>query len=153
VRDLVKIAKRWEREHVIPHCAVCSKPCCKLETVVLDLEWPQVRELYKITSSKKQFDQNLPSYIRVQDGKYYAHGEQCPAYVDARCSVYEKRPTSCRDFPIYEDGDAITVDTRCEAIDVAEIEKALGNVTAVVDRDFPVLVSFISQAENEGVDC
>jgi Fe-S-cluster containining protein len=145
VRDLVKIAKRWEREHVIPHCAVCSKPCCKLETVVLDLEWSQVRELYKITSSKKQFDQNLPSYIRVQDGKYYAHGEQCPAYVDAKCSSYEKRPVSCRDFPIYEDGDAITVDTRCEAVNLDEIEKALGDVVREPDPAFPVIVSFVKR--------
>jgi len=54
----------------------------------------------------------------------------------------------CSDFPVYADGDCLTADLRCEAVDIdtlsAWVVDALGPETRVVqsaDRDFPFLVS------------
>lgn len=109
----------WQREHIIPHCPECAKPCCNLDELVLDLSKRELAALYQITPKK------LPAHIKAHEGRYYAHGKPCPAYVDKKCTHYATRPEGCRDFPIYQDGDAITVDTRCEAVNADAVERAL----------------------------
>ena len=145
----------FQREHVIPHCPQCSRPCCALTDVVLDLSFAEVKGLYRITSSKKDFDRALPSSIRTQGGRYYAHGSPCPAFdtTAQTCRVYatSTKPVGCSDFPVYEDGDAVTEDdthadtaavteaepekqplSEGEAVAVAQTEKT-GESEAVVD--------------------
>jgi Fe-S-cluster containining protein len=132
-------AQRWQREHVIPHCPECAKPCCNLDELVLDLDKRELRELYGIGPKK------LPAHIKTQDGRYYAHGKPCPAYVDTKCTHYATRPEGCRDFPIYVDGDAMTVDLRCEAMNADAVERALRASFDRVERaasDFDELVVF-----------
>ena len=145
-KDLVAAARLYQEQVVIPHCAVCSRPCCKLDELVLDLDWPRVRALYQITSSRKAFNAALPTNIKEERGTYYAHGQPCPAYDDVtkRCNVYgtDTKPPSCTDFPVYEDGDVITADTRCEAVNLDELQKRLGDVVREHDDEFPVLVTF-----------
>lgn len=142
------VADDYQTRVVIPHCAVCARPCCNLDDVVLDLEWRQARAIYQITKSQKQFDSALPPSLKKAHGRYYAHTAPCPAYVDKKCSVYnsDAKPQSCSDFPVYKDGDALTVDTRCEAVDVDEVERLLraqyARVTRTPDPEFPVLVTF-----------
>ncbi len=113
------VVAAFQRERVIPHCPRCSRPCCALTDVVLDLSFAQVQGLYQIASSKKAFDRALPPSIRTQGGRYYAHGAPCPAFDTAAqsCRVYgtATKPQGCSDFPVYEDGEAVTVDLRCEA--------------------------------------
>ena len=151
-------ARSYEARVVIPHCASCARPCCALTDVVLELEWPQAQALYQITSSRTDFDRSLGngtgrSDIRAQGGRYYAHAQPCPAFDETarRCRVYdtEQKPPSCTDFPIYEDGDAITADLRCEAVALEvlgqKLDAAAGpdfTVVAVPDLQFPELVSF-----------
>jgi hypothetical protein len=148
LRRLVQAAKAWERAHVLPHCAVCSAPCCALETVVLDLDWPRVQKLYKIGKNQRAFDAALPPMLKKQGDLYYAHKAPCPAYQDKKCTVYDSalKPPSCSDFPIYRDGDAVTADRRCEAVDVDALERALSAVAPVrrqVNDAHPVFVSFV----------
>jgi Fe-S-cluster containining protein len=157
---LVRAAQEWEARVVIPHCAVCARPCCKLESVVLDLDWPRTRTLYRIGESQRVFDHGLaegrgPEHIRKQGDTYYAHGKPCPAYDEGahRCTVYgtPTKPPSCSDFPIYEDGDGVTADQRCEAVDVAALQKHCEEQTgtrlrALPDADFPQLVTLVPAA-------
>lgn len=147
------VVAAFQREHVIPHCTRCSRPCCALTDVVLDLSFAEVKGLYRISSSKKAFDRALPPSIRTQGGRYYAHGSPCPAFhtTAQTCGVYgtSSKPQGCSDFPVYEDGEAVTVDLRCEAarqhlpVLRARLTEALGAVDEARDADFPdTFVSF-----------
>jgi len=113
-------ARAFEEAVVIPHCQACQRPCCGLGDVVLELDFSQVQQLYRIEKPKKEFDRNLPTAIRKQGDRYYAHGEPCPAFnaTTRLCTVYQTttKPQECSDFPIYEDGDVVTADLRCEAV-------------------------------------
>jgi Fe-S-cluster containining protein len=116
-------AKKFEADVVIPHCAVCKRPCCALTDLVLDLSFVEASGLYRIGAKKKAFDADLPPAIKKQQAHYFAHGTPCPAYDVAghRCEVYdtERKPRGCSEFPIYADGDGVTADLRCEAVAAA----------------------------------
>lgn len=121
---LLRAARSFEADVVIPHCVACSRPCCGLSDVVLALDFAQVQALYRIERPKKEFDRALPSSIRKQGERYYAHGEPCPAFdlTTKKCRVYAtaQKPQECTDFPVYGDfgeGDGVvTADLRCEAL-------------------------------------
>lgn len=139
---------------IIPHCPVCTKPCCNLDELVLEMEWKSAQALFQIKGTRAAFDQQLhegegPPDLKEHHGRYYAHTRPCRAYVDKKCSVYgtDKKPEGCSDFPLYVDGDAVTADRRCEAVDVdaihAALEERLGRrVTRSVDDQFDFFVTF-----------
>lgn len=128
--DLTEALNQFQQQKINSHCSSCSRPCCLLTDVVLDFTWPQFTALYEIKISQRQFDQGLqqrgePTYIRKQEGLYYAYGSPCPAYDTAnkKCNVYNTplKPVNCSDFPLYFDGDEIIADSRCEALDLATL--------------------------------
>lgn len=157
---LARAAAQWQAQHIVPHCARCAEPCCRLRTVVLELDWRRLRALYVIEESRRAFDATLaagagPAHIRKQGARYFAHGQPCPAFDEQtrRCAVYGTalKPESCTDFPVYQDGDVITADRRCEAVDVdvlvAHLAAAAGvPVVAEPDREFPELVALVPRA-------
>ena len=130
---------------------------CRLDALVLELEWKQVKTLWKISEARTAFDRRLasgtgPVEIRESEGLYFVHSKPCPAYVEASgsCSIYgqELKPLGCSDFPVYEDGGSIMADLRCEAVDIealtAWISRSLGPEFRIVrsaDRDFPFLIT------------
>lgn len=144
---LLRAARAFEDDVVIPHCVSCARPCCGLTDVVLELDFQQVKDLYKIERSKKELDRALPSSIRKQGERYYAHGEACPAYdlTTKKCRVYatKTKPQECSDFPLYGDGDVVTVDLRCEAVAAhvealrARLRAAVPGVVEARDAEFP----------------
>lgn len=154
---LAAAAQSYQDAHVIAHCKVCSEPCCKLDKLVLELNWRQVKTLWRLDESRTAFDKRLasgqgPTEIRAGNGLYYAHQKPCPAYDTAAqsCRVYDQplKPGGCSDFPVYGEADSVTADLRCEAVNLtllkAWIETALGPEFRVIqsaDRDFPFLVS------------
>lgn len=157
VAMLRDVANRYQAEVVIPHCRVCSQPCCRLNPLVLELDWQQLKTIWLIDGSRAAFDRRLasgkgPADIRAGNGLYYAHGNPCPAY-DASahaCRVYDQpvKPAGCSDFPVYEDGDVIVADLRCEAVKldvfVARVAQAAGpgfRVVTSADRAFPFMVT------------
>jgi Fe-S-cluster containining protein len=139
---------------IIPHCPDCTKPCCNLDELVLEMEWKSAQALYQIKTTRSQFDQKLhegdgPSDLKESHGKYYAHTKPCRAYVDKKCTVYgtDKKPEGCTDFPLYVDGDAVTADKRCEAIDIElvqrDLEQSLGRkLKRTVDSQYDFFVTF-----------
>jgi Fe-S-cluster containining protein len=155
--ELSDIADAYQAASVIPHCAVCARPCCKLDALVLELEWKQIKTLWRIEDARAVFDRKLasgkgPVEIRAGNGLYYVHSKPCPAYDEAghACTVYGQaiKPAGCSDFPVYEDEGSVMADLRCEAVDlsalVAEIARTVGPEYRVVesaDRDFPFLVT------------
>ena len=157
VDALAAAAAAWQERVIVPHCAVCREPCCRLNTVVLDLDWARVQALYRIETPKRAFDAALaggngPSQLRKQGDLYYAHVLPCPAYDEAahRCTVYGSalKPPSCTDFPVYVDGEGVTADRRCEAVDVAALQAHLERATGMrlrqePDDDFPELVTLV----------
>ena len=67
----------YQRAHVIQHCAVCANPCCRLDRLVLELNWKQVKVFWQLDEARAAFDRRLalkgPEEIRAADGLYFAH--------------------------------------------------------------------------------
>lgn len=153
---LEEAATQYQRAAIIPHCPTCTRPCCALDELVLELDWPQTRALYQIRTSRSQFDRAVhegegPPDIKESHGRYYAHGKPCRAFdVETHhCRVYgtDAKPEGCSEFPVYRDGRVITADRRCEAVDVdalhAHLERATGlTLERNVDAQFSFFVSF-----------
>lgn len=155
--DLAAAAADYQAAKVIPHCTQCAKPCCKLDVLVLEVEWKQIKTLWKLDESRAAFDQRLssgngPVEIRESEGLYFVHSKPCPAYDAAggSCKIYgqDLKPVGCSDFPVYEDSGSIMADLRCEAVDIAAltawIASTLGPEVRIVqsaDREFPFLVT------------
>lgn len=154
---LREAAAAYQNAHVIQHCARCAKPCCRLDVLVLELGWKQVKAFWRINQSRALFDQRLaagdgPAEIRAGDGRYYVHTKTCPAYdaTHRSCRVYGQalKPVGCTDFPVYEDGDCVIADLRCEAVDITVLAdgmaRAVGaefRISQSADQDFPFLVT------------
>ena len=156
-QELAAAAAAYQVAVVIPHCPECAKPCCRLDRLVLELEWKQLKALWQIDESRSAFDRRLsagkgPAEIRAGDRLYYAHTKVCPAYDEAKgsCRVYgrETKPAGCTDFPVYEDSGSVIADLRCEAVDlealVAWIARAVGPEFRIIhsaNEEFPFLVT------------
>ena len=156
-KELAAAAAAYQVDVVIPHCAECSKPCCRLDPLVLELDWKQLKSIWRIEESRTAFDRKLcsgkgPEEIRAADGLYFAHGKPCPAYDETghSCRVYgqEVKPVGCSDFPVYEDGSSVVADLRCEAVDldalIAWLGRAVGPEFRIVhsaNKEFPFLVT------------
>lgn len=150
-------AASYQDAHVIHRCAGCVKPCCRLDLLVLELNWKQVKVFWRLKESRAAFDRRLssgngPEEIRAGDGHYYSHTKACPAYDETRraCRVYGQtlKPAGCTDYPVYEDGGCVIADLRCEAVDTAVladwIARAVGPEFRIVqsaDKNFPFLIS------------
>lgn len=147
----------YQESTVIPHCPSCTRPCCRLDTLVLELEWKQVKLFWKVGESRAAFDKRLasgegPEEIREGDGLYYIHSKPCPAYDEQQgsCRVYDQdcKPAGCSDFPVYQDASDVVADLRCEAVDLDQLVAALAGVLGEefrivrsADAEFPFLVS------------
>lgn len=156
-QKLDAVAAAYQLADVIPHCAECTKPCCRLDPLVLELDWQQLKSFWRIKASRTAFDRQLaagkgPVEIRSGDGLYYVHGKACPAYDEAQrsCRVYdhELKPAGCTDFPVYQDRGSVIADLRCEAVNLdalkALIARSVGEGFRVVhtaDEQFPFLVT------------
>jgi Fe-S-cluster containining protein len=154
---LTAAAANYQVTVVIPHCAECAKPCCRLDPLVLELDWKQLKALWQLTESRTAFDRRLssgkgPAEIRAADGLYYAHRKICPAYDEAHrsCRVYDQelKPAGCTDFPVYQDRGSVIADLRCEAVDLKGLTAWLGHsvgqefrIVQSADKEFPFLVS------------
>jgi hypothetical protein len=155
--ELAAAAAAYQTAAVIPHCAVCAQPCCRLDALVLELEWKQVRTFWRLDEGRAAFDQRLssgqgPEEIRAANGLYYIHRKACPVYDEAgrSCRIYgqEIKPPGCSDFPVYEDLGSVIADLRCEAVDldglVVWLARAVGREFRIVqsaDKEFPFLVT------------
>lgn len=155
--ELAMAAAAYQEAEVIPHCRQCRNPCCRLDKLVLELEWKQVKVFWKLDESRQAFDRQLasgrgPVEIRAGNGLYYAHQKACPAYDESLpgCRVYgqEIKPVGCSDFPVYEDGGEVVADLRCEAVDLDALSKRLGEtlgpgwrIVRRADAEFPFLVT------------
>lgn len=153
---LAAAAAAYQTSDVIPHCPVCASPCCRLDKLVLDLDWQQVRTLWHIEQPRKAFDRQLatrgePEEIRTANGRYYIHSKPCPAYDTAipGCRIYDQplKPVGCSDFPVYENEGVVVADLRCEAVDLerltthlAETLGADARISRSADPEFPFLV-------------
>jgi Fe-S-cluster containining protein len=155
-KTLSVAAGDYQNEHIIPHCPQCAQPCCKLEALVLELDWKELKAIWQIKEPHKEFDKRLasgqgPQEIRPANGLYYAHKKVCPAYDPGQgCRVYNQdvKPPGCSDFPVYEDGGEVVADLRCEAVNLEALAdwlaRAAGQgsrVSQSADEQFPFLVT------------
>ena len=155
--SLTAAAADYQVAAIIPHCAECAKPCCRLDPLVLELNWKQLKAFWQIGESRTAFDRRLssgkgPVEIRAGNGLYYAHRKVCPAYDEGHrsCRVYDRelKPSGCTDFPVYVDRGSVIADLRCEAVDLnvlaTWISRSVGREFRIVqsaDTEFPFMVS------------
>ena len=163
--QLALAAADYQAASVIPHCPSCTQPCCKLDALVLELNWKQVKVFWQLRESRAAFDQRLatgtgPEEIRAMDGHYFAHRKPCPAYdlTQRNCRVYgqELKPVGCTDFPVYENQGSVIADLRCEAVDLAVLVRRLASavgpgfrIVQSPDADFPFLVTLSAKRETD----
>lgn len=156
-QELATAAAAYQEAVVIPHCPTCAQPCCRLDKLVLELEWQQVKLFWHLDESRKSFDRRLaagngPVEIREGNGRYYVHSKPCPAYDETGhgCRVYGQsiKPPGCSDFPVYEDGGEVVADLRCEAVDLDALAERLARavgpgwrIVRSADAEFPFLVT------------
>lgn len=156
-KELAAAAAAYQAAAVVPHCGECMKPCCRLDALVLELDWKRIKVFWRLGESRTAFDRRLsagegPEEIRAGNGLYYVHSKACPAYDEAgrSCQVYDRelKPSGCTDFPVYEDRGSVVADLRCEAVDrealAASIARSVGPEFRIVqsaDEEFPFLVS------------
>lgn len=164
-QELAAAAAAYQAAVVIPHCAECSKPCCRLDPLVLELDWKQLKTIWLIEESRPAFDRKLsagkgPNEIRAGNGLYFAHGRACPAYDQTghSCRVYglEVKPAGCSDFPVYEDGSCVVADLRCEAVDldalIVGMARALGpefGIAHSANEEFPFLITLFVRRKRQ----
>ncbi len=156
-QKLAATAAAYQAAAISPRCATCQNPCCRLDPLVLELDWKRLKALWQLDESRRTFDRRLaagkgPLEIRARDGVYYAHRKVCPAYdVTCRtCRVYdqETKPPGCTDFPVYTDQDFVIADLRCEAVDLVAltdwIARAIGIERRIIqsaDEEFPFMIT------------
>lgn len=156
-QELAAAAAAYQASTVIPHCAVCARPCCRLDALVLELEWKQLKFFWHLDESRPAFDRRLasgqgPADVRAGNGLYYAHSKPCPAYDEAghSCRAYDHplKPVGCSDFPVYQDAGDVIADLRCEAVDLdaltAGLKQAVGTeyrIARHADEEFPFIVT------------
>jgi Fe-S-cluster containining protein len=78
-------------------CTTCANCCRTLQVVVDDQDIQRLAE--RLGMTRRQFTRR---YVRVaeEDGTRHLAATPCPFLgSDNRCTVYEDRPRSCRDFP------------------------------------------------------
>ena len=133
-----RVAEGLQEALVLPHCPRCTRPCCLLDQVVIELTWEQVRALWGVEGDREAFDRALalgegPAELRAADGLYYAHTRPCPAFEQGRCRVYGTplKPRGCTEFPVYPDRGGLLVDLRCEAL---ALDRVLEQVRAAAGR-------------------
>ncbi len=75
-------------------CGDCAK-CCHAQVVTVDKA--DVRRLARaLRLDEAAFRRR---YVRADGESEAVKAGPCPFLVDTRCTVYEARPTACRDFP------------------------------------------------------
>lgn len=91
---------------------ICQAKCCRRGQLLLEL-----KESLEIYPHAKADDQG---YVRVplENG--------CPKLdTNFSCTIYEKRPRTCREYPLYPKGKLLLVATSCEGVQKGKLDKHL----------------------------
>ncbi|MBI5444942.1 MAG: hypothetical protein HY900_27490, partial [Deltaproteobacteria bacterium] len=57
--SLARFAAEFQRRRILPRCGSCRRPCCRLETLVLELDWERLSRLWEVAGSRREFDAAL----------------------------------------------------------------------------------------------
>ena len=82
-------------------CLACANCCKTLPALISKRDIKRISKFLSLTP--KSFSDQ---YVRMdEDGDYVIDGAPCPFLLeDNRCSIYEVRPSSCRQYPHTGDG-------------------------------------------------
>jgi Fe-S-cluster containining protein len=96
----------------------CNAYCCRKGQLML-----QSDEVDAVTQGKREELTRLKLLEKKEDGRYFLNFEGevdgCPSLTDDfKCSIYtdQKRPQTCRDFPIFLKGNEAVFSHRCLAM-------------------------------------
>ncbi len=94
------------RDSIGEYCMnTCKAKCCKRGKLAVNDEQAK----FIIKNKKIKIEKKLGLTIINLD-------DVCPALKDNKCGVYEKRPQSCRDYPLFLNNNMIFADAKCEAV-------------------------------------
>lgn len=118
-----------EKEFEQIDCLQCAKCCRDLGPLLTDRDIQKLSQFLKIKPSKF-----ADKYLRIdEDGDYVFKSMPCPFIGDDNyCSVYESRPTACRDYPHTDRKNIKGLLDIC--IKNAAICPAVENILAEIDR-------------------
>lgn len=118
-----------EKEFEQIDCLQCAKCCRDLGPLLTDRDIQKLSQFLKIKPSAF-----TDKYLRIdEDGDYVFKSMPCPFIGgDNYCSVYEVRPTACRDYPHTDRKNIKGILDIC--IKNAAICPAVENILAEIDR-------------------
>ena len=100
----------------------CKALCCRKGSVPLR----DTAEVDVVVDGMSQEWKELKLLTKEDNGLHLLHVEKhgCPRLTqDFKCSVYDKRPQACRDFPLYVLGKKIVAAAWCPAVQKGLFEK------------------------------
>ena len=95
------------------NCEGCLTPCCDgsrflFAPMILD-DFDEVYQNFPIVFAKISDELRILMVLSKEDGP-------CRHYENKQCSIYDKRPPSCRLYPLNPFDDDILIDTTCKAL-------------------------------------
>jgi uncharacterized protein len=121
--------KLHQKEFEKIDCLQCAKCCRDLGPLLTDRDIQKLSQFLKLKPSVF-----TEKYLRIdEDGDYVFKSMPCPFIGDDNyCSVYESRPTACRDYPHTDRKNIKGILDIC--IKNAAICPAVENILAEIDR-------------------
>jgi hypothetical protein len=118
-----------QREFEKINCLACAKCCRDLGPLLTDRDIQKLSQFLKIKPSAF-----TDKYLRIdEDGDFVFKSMPCPFIGDDNyCSVYESRPTACREYPHTDRKNIKGILDIC--IKNAAICPAVENILAEIDR-------------------
>ena len=115
--DILKLVDE-ARDSIGEYCMnSCKAKCCKRGKLAVNEE--QAKFIIKNKKIKTENKSGL-TIINLDN--------ICPALKDNKCSVYDKRPQSCRDYPLFYNNNMLFADAKCEAVQKGMFEEFLKKI-------------------------
>lgn len=95
------------------NCQQCGKCCNGTWFTIIPLHLEDYQKILEVLGSDEKLKE-ITKLAPHDGGQVVCMKEPCPFLVDKKCSIYDKRPLTCRYFPI-QVTDVIKINVSCPA--------------------------------------
>ncbi len=106
----------------------CNSTCCK-SGLTIDVSEEEALGIFGVHLLGEIDDERLYRNDAGDDKEFYIKLEPCPSIgKNNLCDFYEKRPESCKAYPVYSQGSGVGIRTNCRAIEAGVIDKDISRL-------------------------